>query len=245
LLPRHVAIIMDGNGRWATHRGRPRTAGHAVGQQAVREAVYGALEIGVPCLSLYALSTENRTRPADEVGAILHLFRAGLDMETEELWQQDIRLRWSGTPEGMPADLLRSLRRTEHATRNRNALTLNMCVNYGGREEITRAARVLARQAADGSIDPETLTSHHLAAHLHQPDLPEVDLLIRTGGEMRTSNFLPWQSTYAELVFLDTLWPDTDRTHLWRAVDTYACRDRRFGGARSSPDPVDEPGVPG
>ncbi|MET8567681.1 polyprenyl diphosphate synthase [Streptomyces sp. NPDC004783] len=234
LLPRHAAIIMDGNGRWATRRGRPRTAGHEAGRFAVREAVYGALEIGLPCLSLYSLSTENWIRPAAELEAILRLFRAGLDMETEEVWQRDVRLRWSGTPDGLPPDLVRSLRRTEHATRDRTALTLNMCVNYGGRDEITHAARTLARRAADGAVDPDSLTSRRLAAHLHQPDLPDVDLLIRTGGEMRTSNFLPWQSAYAELVFLDTLWPDTDRTHLWQAVDAYTRRDRRFGGTQSS-----------
>ncbi|WP_318216487.1 polyprenyl diphosphate synthase [Streptomyces sp. SCL15-6] len=242
LLPRHVAVIMDGNGRWATHRGRPRTAGHEAGQTAVREAVYGALEIGLPCLSLYALSTENWTRPTAEIEAILHLFQASLDRETEEVWQRDVRLRWSGTPDGLPPDLVRSLRRTEHATRDRTALTLNMCVNYGGRDELTQAARVLARQVAAGTMDPDAITPRHLAAHLHQPDLPEVDLLIRTGGEMRTSNFLPWQATYAELVFLDTLWPDVDRTHLWQAIDAYTRRDRRFGAAQSASGPPDDHG---
>ncbi len=235
LRPRHVAIIMDGNGRWAVRRGLPRTAGHDAGQRAVRETVYGALEIGLPCLSLYSLSTENRERPAAEIAAILRLFQDGLDTETEEVWRRDVRLRWSGVPEGLPSDLLRSLRRTEHLTRDRTGLTLNMCVNYGGRDEITHAARALARQVADGTLSPDAITPRHVAAQLHLPDLPDVDLLIRTSGEQRTSNFLPWQSAYAELVFLDTLWPDVDRTHLWQAVAAYTRRDRRFGTTRSTP----------
>ncbi|MEU9576413.1 polyprenyl diphosphate synthase [Streptomyces chilikensis] len=241
-MPQHVAVIMDGNGRWATHRGRPRTAGHEAGQLALRDVVHGALEIGLPCLSLYAFSTENWTRPATEVEALLRIFQDGLDMETEEIWQRDIRLRWSGIPDGMPSEMVQTARRTEHATRNRTALTLNMCLNYGGRAEITHAARALARQAAAGTMDPDTITPRHVAAHLHQPGLPEVDLLIRTGGEMRTSNFLPWQSTYAELVFLDTLWPDVDRTHLWQAIDTYTRRDRRFGAVQPSPGAPQAPG---
>ncbi|KPC95780.1 polyprenyl diphosphate synthase [Streptomyces sp. NRRL F-6602] len=235
LRPRHVAIIMDGNGRWAVRRGLPRTAGHDAGQRAVRETVYGALEIGLPCLSLYSLSTENRERPAAEIAAILRLFQDGLDTETEEVWRRDVRLRWSGVPDGLPPDLVRSLRRTEHLTRDRTGLTLNMCVNYGGRDEIAHAARALARQVADGALSPDAITPRHVAAQLHLPDLPDVDLLIRTSGEQRTSNFLPWQSTYAELVFLDTLWPDVDRTHLWQAVAAYARRDRRFGTTRSTP----------
>ncbi|MFB4193783.1 polyprenyl diphosphate synthase [Streptomyces carpaticus] len=244
-MPQHVAVIMDGNGRWATQRGGPRTAGHEAGQLALRDVVYGALEIGLPCLSLYTLSTENWTRPATEVEALLRSFQDGLDLEAEEIWQRDVRLCWSGVPDGMPPEMVRSVRRTEHATRNRTGLTLNMCVNYGGRTEIARAARALARQVAAGTLDPDAITPRHLASHLHQPGLPEVDLLIRTGGEMRTSNFLPWQSTYAELVFLDTLWPDVDRTHLWQAIDTYSRRDRRFGAARSSPDAPDQDGSAG
>jgi undecaprenyl diphosphate synthase len=235
LLPRHVAVIMDGNGRWALRRNQPRTAGHEAGRLALRDVVYGALEIGLPCLSLYALSTENWTRPAAEIDVILRVIQDATDTDTEEIWRRDVRLRWSGAPDGLPPGLVNSLHRTVQLTCHRTALTLNLCVNYGGRSEITEAARALARQAATGAIDPDGITTRHLAGHLHQPDLPDVDLLIRTGGEQRTSNFLPWQSTYAELVFLDDLWPDTDRTHLWQAIDTYTRRDRRFGATQSSP----------
>ncbi|MFI9045762.1 polyprenyl diphosphate synthase [Streptomyces sp. NPDC053427] len=234
-LPRHVAVIMDGNGRWATRRGQSRTAGHHSGQRALRDTVYGALEIGLPCLSVYALSTENWTRPAAEIDAILAIVRDGTDINTEEIWQRDVRLVWSGSPDGLPADLVAGVTRTVDATHDRTGLTLNVCFNYGGRSELTHAARALARQVARGEIDAEHITSRHLARHLHQPDLPDVDLLIRTGGEQRTSNFLPWQSAYAEFVFLDTLWPDFDRTHLWRAIDAYTRRDRRFGATHSTP----------
>ncbi|MFE4334046.1 polyprenyl diphosphate synthase [Streptomyces sp. NPDC056831] len=240
LIPQHVAIIMDGNGRWATHRGQPRTAGHEAGQLAVRDVIYGALEIGLPHLSLYSLSSENWARPAAEIQAILRLVQDGLVMETEEVWRRDVRLRWSGLPEGLPPGLVHALRQTEHLTRHRTGLTVNMCINYGGHSEITQAARALARQVAAGTIQPDDITPRHLAGHLHQPDLPDVDLLIRTGGEQRTSNFMPWQSTYAELVFLDALWPDTDRTHLWQAIDTYTRRDRRFGATRSQLTNPDE-----
>ncbi|MGI5372659.1 polyprenyl diphosphate synthase [Streptomyces iakyrus] len=239
-LPQHVAVIMDGNGRWATRRNQPRSAGHEAGQSALRDVVYGALEIGLPYLSLYALSTENWTRPAAEIDTILRLIQEGTDTETEEILRRDVRLRWSGTPDGLPPDLVHSLLRTVHFTRNRTGLTLNLCINYGGRSEITQAARELARQAASGAIDPDTITSRHLASHLHQPALPDVDLLIRTGGEQRFSNFLPWQSTYAELVFLDTLWPDTDRTHLWDAIDSYTRRERRFGAIPTPTTPTSQ-----
>lgn len=231
LLPRHVAIIMDGNGRWATRRGLPRSAGYEAGQQALRDVIYGALELGLPCVSVYALSTENWARPAAEIEAILRGLHACADVEREELLQRDVRMRWSGSPDGLPPHLVRSLRQAEYDTRHRTALTLNMCVNYGGRDEITQAVRTLARHLTNGTIAPDTLTSRHLATHLYQPELPDVDLLIRTGGEQRTSNFLPWQSSYAELLFLDTLWPDVDRTHLWHAIDTYTHRHRRFGAA--------------
>lgn len=236
-MPRHVAVIMDGNGRWATGRGQSRSAGHHAGWQALRDTIYGALEIGLPHLSVYGLSTENWTRPAAEIEAILDLCRDSLDMNTEELWRRDVRMLWSGSPDGLPADLVDSLNHTAHATRERTGVTVNLCFNYGGRAELAQAARALARQAASGEIDPDAITSRHLARHLHQPDLPDVDLLLRTGGEQRTSNFLPWQITYAELLFLDTLWPDTDRTHLWQAITAYTHRDRRFG-AVSLPDPA-------
>lgn len=230
-LPRHVAIIMDGNGRWATGRGLPRGDGHDAGGRALRDVVYGALEIGLPYLSVYALSTENWSRTTVEIDNILDALRTGLDMRTEELWQRDVRLLWSGSADGLPADVVRDLHDTVHATRDRTGLTLNLCLNYGGRDEITHAVRALAVRAVRGEIAPDRITSRHVGRHLHQPDLPDVDLLVRTAGEQRTSNFLPWQSAYAELVFLDTLWPDADRTHLWTAVRAYTGRERRFGAA--------------
>ncbi|MEU9146526.1 polyprenyl diphosphate synthase [Streptomyces sp. NPDC048349] len=231
-LPRHVAVIMDGNGRWATDRNLPRGDGHQAGQQALRDVIYGALEIGLANLSLYVLSTENWSRPAPEIEKILRIVRDGLDLDTEEVWQRDVRLLWSGRPDNLPPELLDTLRRTVRATRTRTGLSVNLCFNYGGRNEITDAAQALARQAARGELDPDHITHRHFARHLHQPDLPDVDLLIRTGGEQRTSNFLPWQTTYAELLFLAPLWPDFDRTHLWQAIDSYGRRDRRFGATR-------------
>ncbi|GAA3739619.1 polyprenyl diphosphate synthase [Streptomyces tremellae] len=228
-MPRHVAVIMDGNGRWATARDQSRGDGHHAGRQAVRDAVYGALEIGLANLSLYALSTENWVRPASEIETILRIVRDATDLDTEEIWQRDVRLLWSGRPDGLSADFSDSIRRTVEATRGRTGLTVNLCFNYGGRSEITQAAQALARQAVRGDLHPDQITQRHVARHLHQPDLPDVDLLIRTAGEQRISNFLPWQSTYAELIFLPTLWPDFDRTHLWQAIETYTRRERRFG----------------
>ncbi|MFD7165384.1 polyprenyl diphosphate synthase [Streptomyces violascens] len=233
-IPQHVAIIMDGNGRWAEAQGEVRSAGHHAGQHALRDVIYGALEIGLPCLSVYAFSTENWARPAAEIETVLHVVSNALDMDTEELWRRDVQLRWSGSANDgrLPADLVDRIHRTIRATRERTGLILNVCLNYGGRHELTHAARALARQAAHGGLDPDRITPRHLARHLYQPDLPDVDLLIRTSGEQRTSNFLPWQSTYAEYLFLDPLWPDIDRTHLWAAISTYATRDRRFGTTR-------------
>ncbi|MEU3361698.1 polyprenyl diphosphate synthase, partial [Streptomyces albidoflavus] len=229
-VPRHVAIIMDGNGRWAAERGLPRSRGHGAGQAALRDVVYGALELGIPHLTLYGLSTENWKRPAAEVEEILRLLGEGADADREEVFARDVRLWWSGLPEGLPAGLLDVLESTVRRTGHRRGLTLTLCVNYGGRAEITAAARELARDVADGGLHPSAVTAPLFARYLHQPTLPDVDLLIRTGGDHRLSNFLPWQAAYAELVFLDTLWPDLDRTGLWRAVETYARRERRFGG---------------
>ncbi|GAA2248986.1 hypothetical protein GCM10010145_15450 [Streptomyces ruber] len=230
-LPRHVAIVMDGNGRWAADRGLPRGEGHGAGGRALRDIVHGALEIGLPCLSVYALSTENWSRTTAETENILRALRTGLDLRTEELWRRDVRLLWSGSADGLPADVVRDLRETVHATRDRAGLTLNLCFNYGGRDEIALAARALARRAVRGELAPDRITARHVGRHLHQPELPDVDLLVRTAGERRTSDFLPWQAACAELVFLDTLWPDADRTHLWDAVRAYTGRERRSGSA--------------
>jgi undecaprenyl diphosphate synthase len=226
-MPTHVAVIMDGNGRWATQHGLPRREGHRAGIRAVHEIVHGALEIGLPWLTLYAFSTENWRREPDEVGHILGCLRDELDADPYR--DLDVRLRWSGRPGRMPADLVDVLRRRESGTRTRGRLTLTLCINYGGRDEITRAAASLARSARAGDIDPALIQEADVAAHLPHPDLPDVDLLWRTSSEQRTSNFLPWQATYAELYFTDSLWPDVDRRHLWQAITTYGRRQRRHG----------------
>ncbi|MFE7277560.1 polyprenyl diphosphate synthase [Streptomyces sp. NPDC057623] len=226
-MPTHVAVIMDGNGRWANEHGLPRREGHRAGIRAVHETVHGALEIGLPWLTLYAFSTENWRREPEEVGHILCCLRDELDADPYR--DLDVRLRWSGRPGRLPADLVDILRRRESGTRTRSRLTLTMCINYGGRDEITQAAASLARTARAGHIDPSLIHEADVAAHLPHPDLPDVDLLWRTSSEQRTSNFLPWQATYAELHFTDSLWPDIDRRHLWQAITTYSRRQRRHG----------------
>lgn len=228
-LPRHVAVIMDGNGRWATRRGLPRSEGHRVGSDATRDVVHGALELGLSHLTLYAFSTENWQRDASEVA---RLFRHMHDnLRDWNLRSLDIRLLWAGSPEGLPADLTEALRETAHDSRHRTGLTLTLCVNYGGRAELVRAAAGLARAAAAGEVDPDRIDERLLAAHLPHPQLPEVDLLWRTGGEHRISNFLPWHLSYSELHFTDALWPDVDRRDLWQAVTAYTHRQRRQGSA--------------
>ncbi|MET7271047.1 polyprenyl diphosphate synthase [Streptomyces flaveolus] len=246
-MPRHVAVIMDGNGRWAQERGLPRHEGHLAGIQAMRDTVYGALEVGLPHLTLYAFSTENWRRDADEVGRILSAMRDELDADLYR--DLDVRLRWSGRPERLPADLAEALRRQEHTTRTRSGLSLTFCINYGGRDEITRAAAALIRAAQAGHVNPDLLSERDVAAHLPHPDLPDVDLLWRTGGEQRTSNFLPWQATYAELHFTDLHWPDADRRHLWQAITAYTERQRRHGATlpppHDTPPPADSsPAIP-
>ena len=226
-MPSHVAVIMDGNGRWATQHGLPRREGHRAGIRAVHETVHGALEIGLPWLTLYAFSTENWRREPEEVGHIMCCLRDELDADPYR--DLDVRLRWSGRPGRLPADLVDVLRRRESGTRARGRLTLTMCVNYGGRDEITQAAASLARTAQVGDIDPALIHEADFAAHLPHPDLPDVDLLWRTSNEQRTSNFLPWHATYAELHFTDSLWPDIDRRHLWQAITAYGQRQRRQG----------------
>ncbi|MEU4211819.1 polyprenyl diphosphate synthase [Streptomyces sp. NPDC026206] len=242
LLPRHVAIVMDGNGRWANDRGLPRTAGHRAGADALRDVVHGALEIGLPHLTVYAFSTENWSRSAAEVDAIMALLREHL--HDDEPMRLDVRARWSGVPDGLPVDLVQALLEREHATSHRTGLILTVCANYGGRSEIAQAAGAFARAAVAGHVDPARVSEQQLARYLPLPDLPDVDLLWRTGGEQRTSNFLPWQSTYAELLFTDGYWPDTDRRDLWRAMAAYAQRQRRYGAAPPGPQ-APGPQVPG
>ncbi|KOG37207.1 polyprenyl diphosphate synthase [Streptomyces resistomycificus] len=226
-MPCHVAVIMDGNGRWAEQRGLPRHEGHRAGAAAAHEMVYGALEIGLPHLTLYTLSTENWKRGTEEITMILEAVQRELD--EGPLRDLDVRQRWSGRPDKLPEDLVHALRREEHRTRNRTGLTLTVCINYGGRDEIARTAAALAQAARDGEVDPHLLGEDDFARHLPHPDMPDVDLLWRTGNEQRTSNFLPWHATYAELYFTPGYWPDNDRRDLWDAITEYSGRQRRHG----------------
>ncbi|WP_149827874.1 polyprenyl diphosphate synthase [Streptomyces tailanensis] len=227
-LPHHVAIVMDGNGRWATRNGLPRDEGHRAGAVALRDVVQGALEIGLAHLTVYAFSTENWKRSPDEVSKLFAIMRA--ELLDGELLDHDVRLRWIGSPDGLPDDVVDVLRSQEHATRNRTGLTLNVCVNYGGRAELARAGASLARAALAGEVDPARVSEQLFAAHLPHHALPDVDLLWRTSGELRVSNFLPWHAHYAELHFTDQAWPDVDRQDLWHALETYTQRKRRKGG---------------
>ena len=246
LVPRHVAIVMDGNGRWAKDRGLPRTAGHEAGESSLFDVVEGAIELGVGWVSAYAFSTENWKRSPDEVRFLMGFNRDVIRRRRDEMHALGVRVRWAGRRPRLWRSVVRELEEAEELTKDNDVCTLTMCVNYGGRAEIADAARSLAHDVAAGRLDPARVDERVLARYLDEPDMPDVDLFLRTSGEQRTSNFLLWQSAYAELVFLDTLWPDVDRRHLWQAVEQYAARDRRYGGAipnevtDSGPDEVPE-----
>lgn len=228
-LPSHVAIIMDGNGRWAQRRGKPRTFGHRSGQKAVRATVEFCLREGIPALTLFAFSSENWRRPADEIGVLMELFLRALDREVKTLHKNNVRLRFIGDLDAFPARLRERMRTGESLTAANTALSLNIAVGYGGRWDITQAARALAREVAAGRLDPEQIDEASVNAHTALADLPPPDLFIRTGGEQRISNFLLWQTAYSELYFTDALWPDVDAALLREACADYARRERRFG----------------
>jgi undecaprenyl diphosphate synthase len=232
VLPRHVAIVMDGNGRWARQRGLPRTAGHEAGEAALFDVVEGAIEIGVRHLSAYAFSTENWKRSPEEVRFLMGFNRDVIRRRRDDMHALGVRVRWAGRRPKLWRSVVAELEQAQELTRGNDVLTLTMCVNYGGRAEIADAARSVAHAVAAGRLDPERVDERVLARHLDEPDLPDVDLFVRTSGEQRISNFLLWQSAYAELVFLDALWPEVDRRHLWQAVEEYARRERRYGSAR-------------
>lgn len=242
LLPRHVAIVMDGNGRWAKQRGLARTEGHARGEAALLDVVHGAVEAGVPYLSAYAFSTENWKRSPDEVRWLMGFNRDVIHRRRDELNDLGVRIVWAGRTPRLWKSVIDELRTAERMSRHNTTLTLQFCVNYGGRAELVDAVRALAAEAADGRISPDRITEKSIRAHLYAPDVPDVDLFVRSSGEQRTSNFLLWQSAYAEMVFLDRLWPDFDRRDLWHALELYADRDRRYGGA--VPDQVAPPEGP-
>ena len=237
LVPEHVAIVMDGNGRWANARGLPRVEGHRAGEAALLDVVAGAIEIGVKHLSVYAFSTENWRRSPEEVKFLMGFNREVLRRRRDQLNEWGVRVRWVGRDPKLWASVISELREAEEMTKKNSGLTLQMCVNYGGRLELVDAIRDIAEGVANGSINPARISEKTVQAHLYEPKLPDVDLFIRSSGEQRTSNFLLWQSAYSEMVFLDTLWPDFSRVQLWRAIEDYARRDRRFGGAVDSPAP--------
>ncbi|HEX6614176.1 MAG TPA: polyprenyl diphosphate synthase [Rhodanobacteraceae bacterium] len=228
-LPRHVAIVMDGNGRWARRRGQPRSFGHRAGQKAVREAVEFCLRQKIDALTLFAFSSENWKRPDEEVGALMELFLRALDREVEELHTNQVRVRFVGGLEVFNEALRSRMLAAMDKTGGNKALHLNVCVNYGGRWDIVQAARKAALAVQRGELGADAMDESMLAPFFCLADEPPVDLLIRTGGEHRISNFLLWQIAYAELYFTDTLWPDVDQTELARALDDYANRERRFG----------------
>jgi undecaprenyl diphosphate synthase len=229
--PRHVAIIMDGNGRWARQRSRPRTFGHREGVEALRRAVEAAGELGVSYLTVFGFSTENWSRPADEVNALLDLLRLYVARDLERLAKEGVRIRVIGARAGLSADIAQIIANAETRTRDNTKLNLTIAFNYGGQDEIVRAARRLAEEAKAGRLDPAAIDVKRFAAYLDTAELPAPDLVIRTSGELRLSNFLLWQAAYAELVFLDVLWPDFDKGALETAIDAYRRRDRRFGGS--------------
>lgn len=235
LVPRHVAVVMDGNGRWANARGLPRTAGHAAGEASLLDVVAGAIEVGVEYVSAYAFSTENWSRSPDEVRFLMGFNRDVLHRRRDLMDSWGVRVRWAGRRPRLWRSVIAELERAEEQTKHNTVCTLTMCVNYGGRAEIADAARAIALEVAAGRLDPKKVTEKTIQRHLDEPDLPDVDLFVRSSGEQRTSNFMLWQAAYAELVFLDEPWPDVDRRHLWRAVETYARRDRRYGGAVDAP----------
>ncbi len=230
-LPRHIAIVMDGNGRWAKQRGLKRTEGHARGEAALLDVIHGALELGIGYLSAYAFSTENWKRSPDEVRWLMGFNRDVIHRRRDELDAMGVRIRWAGRRPKLWGSVIRELEEAEVQSAGNDKLTLQFCVNYGGRAEIVDAAKEIARLAAAGRLDPERLTEARFAKFLDEPEIPDVDLFLRSSGEQRTSNFLLWQSAYAEFLFMDRLWPDFDRRDLWAAVQQYATRERRFGTA--------------
>jgi len=230
-IPNHVAVVMDGNGRWAKKRGLPRTAGHEAGEAALFDVVQGAIAIGVKELSAYAFSTENWRRSPEEVKFLMGFNRDVLRRRRDEMNDLGVRIRWVGRHQKLWTSVINELEQAQELTKRNKVLTLNMCVNYGGRAEIVDAVQEIASEVARRKLKPAAITEKLISKYLYNPKMSDVDLFLRSSGEARTSNFLPWQSVYAEMVFMDVLWPDVDRHTLWEAIEIYAMRDRRFGKA--------------
>ncbi|MBO6728147.1 MAG: isoprenyl transferase [Maricaulis sp.] len=229
-VPQHVAIIMDGNGRWAQQRGRPRTFGHSKGVEAVRRVVEAAGDRGVRTLTLFSFSTENWNRPADEVGALFELMKRYVAADLASLKKKGVRIRIIGRRDDLTPDLAEIVTKAETDTAENTDFNLNIAFNYGGRDELIRAAQSLAEAVRAGDLNPSDIDEGRLSAALDTAGLPDVDLMIRTSGEQRISNFLLWQAAYAEFYFTDVLWPDFDDVELGRALDSFQQRDRRYGG---------------
>ena len=228
--PEHVAIIMDGNGRWAKARGLPRVAGHRAGVEALRKAVRAAADLGIGWLTVYAFSSENWSRPKSEVSDLMGLLKLFIRRDLADLHQSGVKVKVIGEREGLSRDIAALLEEAEALTANNRALNLVIAFNYGGRDEIVRAARRIAEATARGDLQSDALTPETFAGFLDTAGIPDPDLVIRTSGEQRMSNFLPWQAAYSELVFLSCYWPDFTREHLADALRQYAARERRFGG---------------
>ena len=229
-VPRHVAIIMDGNGRWARNKSLPRVAGHRAGAEALRRTLKAAVAHGVEYLTVYAFSSENWRRTDEEIADLTGLMRYYLERELAELHREGVRIEIIGDIDAFGPDLAGRIRGAIEQTRDNRRITVVIALNYGSRSEIAAAARILARKTADGSIDPDSIDEAAITAELDTRDIPDPDLLIRTSGEVRLSNFLLWQSAYAELLFLDTLWPDFGEAEFAAALERFATRERRFGG---------------
>jgi len=235
-LPSHIAIVMDGNGRWAHQRGLSRTEGHVAGAESARQVATCCAEWGIPYLTLYAFSTENWRRPAAEVRFLMQELRRFLKKERAELLENGIRLEAIGRLEGLPKAVRQELGKTREATADGKKLTLTLALNYGARSEIADACRALAQEVKAGKLDPEGIDEELVAGKLYTAGLPDPDLLIRTGGEMRVSNFLLWQISYSELYVTDVLWPDFRKERLLEALHDFARRERRFGDVPSEQD---------
>lgn len=232
LVPQHVAMVMDGNGRWANQRGLPRTKGHEAGEAQLIDVIAGCIELGIPNLSAYMFSTENWRRSPDEVRFLMGFNRDVIRRRRDEMHELGVRVRWAGRAPRLWKSVIKELKIAEELTKDNDVCTLTMCVNYGGRSELVDAVRGVAREVAAGRIKPDKIDERAIARHLYVPELADADLVWRTSGEQRLSNFMLWQAAYSEFVFTDVLWPDVDRRELWRAIEIYASRDRRYGGAK-------------
>ena len=232
-VPAHIAIIMDGNGRWAKEKGMVRLKGHQAGMESLREIVRACSDKGVKVLTVYAFSTENWKRPIEEVSGIFSLLVRYVAKELKELNANNVQIRMLGDIDPLPADAKKAAQKAVDSTKDNTGLIFCIAINYGGRAEIVRAARLLAKQAAEGQLDPASIDEAMFASQLYTADLPDPDLIIRTGGEMRLSNFLTWQSSYSELYVTDTYWPDFTPDKLQEAIDAFNGRDRRYGGIKA------------